>query len=128
MAPGTDRGPSPVRSRETAGDADPGPRKPRNRANRRCRQAAYQACRARSFVRLARVASMIGVSPALCLVTSPIDTITHHIERPRALTNRRIPLDPAVVPCRVRAQDGGSSMRAGDGTTGLASRIADRGS
>jgi hypothetical protein len=101
---------------------------PRNRAKRRWRCLAYQACRARSFVRLARVASMVRVSPDLCTVTSPIDTITHHIERPRALNNQRIPLDPAVVPCRGQAQDGGSSMMAGEGTTCFASRIADQGS
>ena len=57
---------------------------PKNRAKRRWRCLAYQACRARSFVRLVRVASMVRVSPALRMVSSPIDTMTHHDERPSA--------------------------------------------
>ena len=40
---------------ETESDA-----KPRNRANRCCRQQAYQVCLARSRVRLVRVASIIS--------------------------------------------------------------------
>jgi hypothetical protein len=57
---------SPVRSRETGGHSDPAPRKPRKRANRRCRHPAYQACRARSLVLRLRVASILVASSCLC--------------------------------------------------------------
>jgi hypothetical protein len=44
----------------TRGGASIPPPNPRNRANRHWRWRAYHTCRARSFVRLARVASIIG--------------------------------------------------------------------
>ena len=44
----------------TRGDTSIPPPNPRNRANRHWRWRAYHTCRARSLVRLARVASIVG--------------------------------------------------------------------
>jgi hypothetical protein len=87
------RGPSPVRSRETECDVDPAPRKPRNLANRRCRQPAYHACRARSLVLRLRVASIVVASRGRSsIVSGPSPSRPG----PRS-TTRTIPVVPSLT-------------------------------
>src|SRR5208337_5625065 len=55
--------------------------KPRTRANRRCRQRAYQVCLARSRVRRDRVASITPFP----LSTVPIDNLVREFRQPVAI-------------------------------------------